>query len=247
MNSEEYLKLAEVERVHWYYAGKRELVRRWLMRTAALSETDLLLDCGAGTGLFADSMRQFCKVRVLDDHAESLAILRTRFASGEIIEGPATDIPLPAAAVDYVTALDVLEHIEDDRRAVEEIYRVLRPGGCVVVTVPALMMLWGYWDEALHHYRRYTAAELRALFPAHSWEIIHVNYTNVVVVPAVWMIRSWQRWRKPGAASRVEDKIPPRWLNRFLRMIFVHLGLVQGIRFPCGVSLLLVARKRTSP
>lgn len=247
MNADEYANLDRVERVHWYYAGKRELVRGWIQRAAGLSRGSLLLDCGAGTGLFAEGMRDVCGVRVLDDHAESLAILRTRFAADEIIEGTATNIPLPVAAADCITVLDVLEHIKDDQAAVREIHRVLRPGGCVVATVPAMMTLWGYWDTALHHHRRYTAAGLKALFAGQDWEIVHVNYTNVAVFPAVWLVRRWQRWRDSGANSRMEDRIPPAWLNRFLQGLFVRLGLVRGVRFPFGVSLLLVARKRVSP
>ena len=247
MNASEYSNLDRVERTHWYYAGKRELVRAWIRRAAGLSPKSLLLDCGAGTGLFAEGMRDVSQVRVLDDHAESLAILRTRFAPAEIIEGSATGIPLPAAAVDCVTILDVLEHIKDDQGAVREIQRVLRPGGCVVATVPALMTLWGYWDTALHHHRRYTADSLRALFAEGDWEIVHLNYTNVVAFPFVWFVRRWQRWRNSAANSRLEDKVPPAWLNGLLQWLFVRLGLVRGVRFHFGVSLLLVARKRVSP
>ncbi len=246
MNADEYSNLGRVEREHWYYAGKRELVRQWLERPGGISREGLLLDCGAGTGLFAEMMRSVCRVRVLDDHAESLAILRTRFSPDEVVEGSATAIPLPADAVDCITALDVLEHIADDRGAAAEIRRVLRPGGAVVVTVPAMMSLWGYWDEALHHHRRYNAQELRALFPDDAWEILHLNYTNVAVFPAVWAVRRGQRWRNPGTASRMEDMLPPTWLNTMLQGLFVRLGLVRGLKFPFGVSLLLVARKRIS-
>lgn len=246
MNTDEYTNLGRVEREHWYYAGKRELVRRWLQRTGAVGPDSVLLDCGAGTGLFAEEMRALCRVRVLDDHAESLALLRTRFAPEEIIEGSATSIPFAAPLVDIVTALDVLEHIANDHGAAAELGRVLRPGGIAVVTVPAMRSLWGYWDEALHHHRRYTAAELHALFPADGWEILHLNYTNVVVFPAVWLVRRWQRWRRTGAASRVEDRVPPAWLNGLLQRVFVQTGLWRRPRFPFGVSLLLVARKRVS-
>lgn len=247
MNAGEYSNLERVERLHWYYAGKRQLVRAWIQRVAGLGRGNILLDCGAGTGLFAQGLRDVCSVRVLDDHAESLAILRTRFAGEEIIEGTATNIPLPAAAVDGVTVLDVLEHIQDHEAAVREIHRVLRPGGCAVATVPAMMTLWGYWDTALHHQRRYTASELGALFADKDWEILHLNYTNVAVFPVVWLVRRWQRWRDPEGRSRMEDRIPPAWLNGFLQWLFVRLGLVRGVRFPFGVSLLLVARKRVSP
>jgi SAM-dependent methyltransferase len=185
-------------------------------------------------------------VRVLDDHAESLAILRTRFSAEEIIEGSATSIPFPTPSVDVVTALDVLEHIANDVGAAAELRRVLRPGGIAVVTVPAMMSLWGYWDVALHHHRRYTRKGLGALFPADTWEILHLNYTNVVVFPGVWLVRRCQRWFNPRGASRVEDMVPAAGLNRLLRWVFVQTGLWRGVPFPFGVSLLLVARKRIS-
>ena len=246
MNAAEYAKLAEVERTHWYYAGKRELVSRWLARCAALQPDGVLLDCGAGTGLFAETMRGRCRVRVLDDHAESLAYLRRRFGPEDIVEGAITRIPLPDGACDSVTALDVLEHVPDDAGAVAEMHRVLRPGGVAVVTVPALMALWSDWDVALHHQRRYRAVQLRALFGAEQWEILHWNYTNVIVFPAVWLVRRWQRWRKPAPGRRAEDHLPPPWINRLMQDLFVGLGMVRLVRFPFGVSLLLAARKRIS-
>lgn len=67
MDAAEYVKLAELEREHWYYAGKREFVRRWLLRTRPAQPDDVLLDCGAGTGLFAEEMSAHCRVMVLDD------------------------------------------------------------------------------------------------------------------------------------------------------------------------------------
>lgn len=244
MNAEEYANLERVEREHWYYAGKRELVARWLGRLGVVRPESILLDCGAGTGIFAAEMRGACAVRVLDDHAESLEILRRRFSASEIVEGTITRIPLPDAACDAVTALDVLEHVPDDVGGVAEMHRVLKPGGIALVTVPAMMSLWSDWDEVLHHQRRYHAPELRALFAPDRWEILHWNYTNVAVFPAVWLVRRWQRWRKPAAGQRAEDKLPPPWLNRILRRIYVGMAMSRAVRFPAGVSLLLVARKR---
>jgi SAM-dependent methyltransferase len=243
MNAAEYDNLELTEREHWYYAGKREVVHCWLERTAALSADQTLLDCGAGTGLFAEEMAVRCRVLVLDDHEESLRRLRQRFRPEQVLRVSAEGIPLADASVDAVTALDVLEHIESDRAAVREMARVLRPGGVAVVTVPAGMALWSDWDTSLHHYRRYSRKQLRNLFGSGDWEILHVNYTNVLVYPAVWGVRKWRAWFKPEAVSRTEDKIPPRWLNRLLRVLFVNMGRWR-IPFPFGVSLLLVARRR---
>jgi SAM-dependent methyltransferase len=248
MNADEYTNLDRVERTHWYYAGKRELVASWLARSGPLRQDQTLIDCGAGTGIFAAEMASRCRVLVLDDHEESIRILRTRFPEDRILRVSGTGVPLPASSVDYLTALDVLEHIENDRAAVAEFARILRPGGCAVMTVPASMALWSDWDVALHHYRRYDRRGLLALFPASDWEIVHVNYTNVVAFPAVWAIRQWRGLRKGRTASpathRTEDLVPPRPVNALLKSLFVGLGKLRGIRFPFGVSLILVARRK---
>jgi hypothetical protein len=111
------------------------------------------------------------------------------------------------------------------------------------------MALWSDWDVALHHFRRYHRAQLRALFPADAWEIVYVNYTNVVVYPAVWLVRKWRALRRllgwAGPAARTEDQLPPRWLNGLLRGLFVNLAAWR-LPFPFGVSLLLVARRRAN-
>ena len=243
MDAAEYANLERVEREHWYYAGKRELVAWWLRRSGALQRDTVLADCGAGTGRFALELACECQVRVVDDHAESLAILRTRFAADQVLPGACTQLPFAADSVDAITALDVLEHVEHDAAAVREFHRVLRPRGIAVITVPAAMALWSDWDVALHHFRRYNRAGLVALFPAADWEVEHVNYTNVVVFPLVWLVRKWRQWT--GAdGGRAEDALPPRWVNRLLQFIFVRTGRVAAVPFPFGVSLLLVARKR---
>jgi len=251
MDAAEYANIAALEAEHWYYAGKREFVRQWIERVRPPSPTDVLLDCGAGTGRFAEEMQALCRVMVLDDHEESLRILRTRFRADQILSLAGDRVPLPDGALEYVTALDVLEHVPDDAAVVQGFHRLLKPGGLAVVTVPASMALWSDWDVALHHFRRYNRPQLQALFPAADWDVVHVNYTNVLVYPAVWCVRKWRAFRGPapvatsanGAAVRSEDKIPPPWLNRFLRATFVGMARTR-IPYPFGVSLLLVARRR---
>jgi SAM-dependent methyltransferase len=244
MNAEEYANLERVEPKHWYYAGKRELVRRWIARVRPPQREDVLLDCGAGTGLFAKEMEADCRVMVLDDHEEALRILHTRFRPEQILSLAGDRVPLPDGSFEYVTALDVLEHVPDDVAVVQGFHRLLKPGGLAVVTVPASMALWSDWDEALHHYRRYHRAQLRALFPDSHWEVAQVNYSNVIVYPAVWLVRKWRRWFPlKHDASRSEDKLPPPFLNAVLRRIFVGLAMWR-VPFPFGVSLVLVARRR---
>lgn len=251
MDAAEYANLAAVEVDHWYYSGKRRFVRDWIRRVRPPEPDDVLLDCGAGTGLFAKEMETLCRVRVLDDHEEALRILRTRFQPEQVLSLAGDRVPLPDASLDYVTALDVLEHVPDDAAVVCGFHRLLKPGGLAVVTVPASMALWSDWDVALHHFRRYSRTQLCRLFPSAAWETVHVNYTNVVVYPAVWAVRKWRglqrrRGSPAGAARpRKEDVVPPPPLNALLREVFVRMAHWR-VPLPFGVSLLLVARKRSA-
>ncbi len=244
MDAAEYDNLARVEQNHWYYVGKRQFVRGWIERVRPPRRADRLLDCGAGTGIFAGEMASRCDVTVMDTFEESLRLLREKFPADRVITLENGEVPLPDGSIEYVTALDVLEHVPDDRAVVKGFARMLKPGGLAVVTVPASMALWSDWDVGLQHYRRYAQPELVNLFASSEWELVHANYTNVPVFPLIWLIRRWQRGRVSTAeAGRAEDKVPPAPLNALLRWQFVQLAMSR-VPMPFGVSLLAVARRR---
>ena len=244
MDAAEYTNLVRVEEKHWYYAGKRELVRRWLMRVGPPKLEETLLDCGAGTGRFAKEMETHCRVLVLDDHEESLRMLREHFAVDQVIALTNGDVPLPDASVDYITALDVLEHVEHDAAAVQGFHRLLKSDGLALVTVPAGMALWSDWDVSLHHFRRYSRQNLRAIFPDEQWEILYLNYTNILAYPVAWLLRRLRKNQPPSDANtRMEDSITASWLNTMLQRIFVGMAFWR-LPFPFGLSLILVARRR---
>jgi len=245
MELKEYANMERVEKGHWYNSAKREFVRRWIFKVDPPRKDDLLLDCGAGTGLFAKEMEAHCQVLVLDALEPALALLRQRFRPDQIIAMTGKDIPWPRESVNYLTALDVVEHIEDDVTAVWGFHRVLKPGGVAVITVPASMLLWSERDVSLHHYRRYSRKELLALFHKRDWEVLHINYTNSFAFLPALLLRKC-RGRKPQAEqeeSRTEFHIPPNWLNKLLKWIFVRTSMWH-FPMPFGLSLLLVVRKR---
>lgn len=249
MNTSEYAKLSAVEERHWFYSGKRAIVRHWLQRAGPLKASDLLVDCGAGTGRFVEEMTSVCRAIALDDHAESLLIARGKLGGDRVVEGRCTDLPFPDSSADAITALDVLEHVDRDDLAVKEFARVLKPGGLLAVTVPALPALWSDWDVVLHHHRRYTKRTLLALLSHPSFELLHWNYVNVAALPAVWLVRMVRKLRKGTATvagARAEDSIPPEPLNRLLRWLFVTFACQGFVHFPLGVGLLGVWRRAPS-
>jgi SAM-dependent methyltransferase len=247
MNPAEYANLADVEQRHWFYAGKRDLVRHWIRRFHPLEERHLLVDCGAGAGTFAAEMRSCCRVLAVDDHEEALAFARGKLGAERVCRGACDALPLADGSADVLTALDVLEHVREDRNAVEEFARVLKPGGLAVLTVPALMSLWSDWDEALLHFRRYSRRSLLALIPGDRFEILHSNYVNVAALPLVFLVRKCRALKRRlgwKTEARAEDAIPSRPVNALLRRLFVGLACQEWVRFPAGVGLLAVLRRR---
>lgn len=244
MNPAEYANLERVESTHWYYRGKREIILWWMRATGRLSPESRLADCGSGTGAFAAEMSRLCDVTAVDDHDESLELLRRRVGIQQVLQGSCTRLPLPDNSFDFVTALDVLEHVEDDHQAFRELLRITKPGGVILVTVPALMSLWSDWDVSLRHFRRYNRAGLRHLVSLPSVQLTHLNYMNFPAFPAVWLLRRLRRWLPASTASgRAEDRVPPGPLNVLLKFLFVRASCQKLIRWPFGVGLLAVLRK----
>lgn len=249
MNAEEYARLDRIDGQHWFYRGKRAIVRHWIDRYLALGHADLLIDGGCGTGTFLVEMATRCRVLGLDDHDESLALARPRVEAvgGRALRTTLERVDLPDGCATVVTLLDVLEHLDDDHGALAEVVRLVRPGGLVVITVPALRWLWSDWDVALHHRRRYSRGDLLRLIQHPGVEVLRCCYFNSALLPAIGLVRFWRRLQppKPGVA-RAEDRIPAPWLNETLYRLLTAPACWSWFRPPCGVSLLAVLRRRSN-
>jgi SAM-dependent methyltransferase len=247
MNADEYAKLEQVEQRHWFYRGKRAIVRYWIDRYLALRPDDVLVDGGTGTGTWPVEMSGRCRVIGLDQHDDSIAIARAPLekVGGRMLQTSLDRVDLPDGVAAVVTLLDVLEHLDDDMAALREMIRLVRPGGLVVITVPALRWLWSDWDVVLHHRRRYHQTYLLRLVRQPGVEVLHCGYINSVALLPILLIRGWRRWfpPKPGAA-RAEDRIPWGPVNSLLYSLFVVPARWRWFRPPAGVSLLAVLRKK---
>jgi ubiquinone/menaquinone biosynthesis C-methylase UbiE len=241
MDPHEYAALARVERRHWFYSGKREIVRYWIDRLAPLTASDVLVDVGAGTGLFAEEMTRRCCVIATDAENDAIKFIRER-AGILPVAASATSLPIVSDAAAALTALDVIEHLDDDAAALHEFVRVVRPGGIIVLTVPALPWLWSEWDEALHHRRRYTARSLNRVVSGLPAARLHLSYINTLALLPIVALRAARRAGVRLGSQRPEDVVPPEPLNSLLRLTFVRPALSR-LPMPAGVSLLCILRK----
>lgn len=248
MNPSEYERLERIDRQHWFYSGKRAIVRHWLSRYVKLSPGDLLVDAGMGTGIWLEEMAARCRAVGVDDHAESLRLARPRATNATgLLQARVDRLPLAGGCARAVTALDVVEHLEDDRAAIREMLRILRPDGVLALTVPALEWLWSDWDKTLHHYRRYSRKALRRAIEEAGGKILHCRAFNFAALPAIALTRGLRRFLPARPEQqRLEDRLPPEWLNRLLYELLVRPACWRTFDPVWGVSLLVLVQPAAS-
>jgi SAM-dependent methyltransferase len=245
MDAELYGLIREVEATHWWYAGRRQVVFDWLGRVVQRYAAPRLLDIGCGTGFnleaaIAIGLRDPVG---LDVSPRALGFCRARGLT-RLVQGDAAAPPFADASFDIVLALDLIEHVDDDRSALRGLHRVLRPGGRLIVFTPAFQFLWSAQDRVSHHYRRYTAAELRAKLHEAGYTIDKLSYANTLLFPLVWAGRL--ALKVSGKADEVssENDLHPAWMNRVLARVFSsERPMLRRVNFPFGVSLLAVAAR----
>lgn len=248
MNREEYEQMYRLEDTYWWFVARRDLLmgalRRFPPPRPVVGGTPRLLDVGCGTGGTLDRLRaEGLPVVGLDMEPLALSFCRER-GHRDLVQGSATALPFGEGTFAAAVAMDVLEHIPDDRAAAQEIARVLVPGGLLFATVPAYPSLWSGHDVALMHQRRYVAPGFKALLCGAGLELVHLTYTVSTIFPAVWLIRAGRRRFAASAAPKADVAHLPAIANKLLR---AGQGIENSVslrtRLPFGLSLLAVARK----
>ena len=152
--------MLEVDEHHWWYRGRRRIIRAELERLP-LRAGARVLDAGCGSGRTLDELADYGEVHGIELDPQAAEAARAR-RQGEVEVGRLEELPWDDATFDLITCLDVIEHTPDDRVTLAELRRVCKPGGWLLVTVPAYQALWSLHDDANHHYRRYERATLRS-------------------------------------------------------------------------------------
>jgi SAM-dependent methyltransferase len=232
---------ARLYREHWWWRA-REVVILDVLRSLRPNPGSSILDVGCGDAVSFPALSEFGTVRgievdenLLDPSGPFRERISTRPLGDRIYDDPSWRF-------DLITALDVIEHIDDDRAAVSSMVAMLRPGGLLVVTVPAFEVLWDEHDEINHHRRRYTATGLRKTLEGVGLDLLQVRY----LFRGLFIPKLLVRLVNAGRSRKVaQNAIPRPAINMTLRQLCVlENRLLQHVPVPFGTSVIGVARKR---
>ena len=250
MQQHTYAIMRRVEASHWWFVGRRQIIRSFLVRLvqdlkaqrSAPDEQSLnILDVGCGTGANLEMLSEFGKAEGVDVSAEALAFCEARGLE-KVKLGAAEALPYNDSSFDLVTGLDVVEHLDDDVGGLKEMWRVLRPDGRALLFVPAFMFLWGVQDDISNHRRRYTMKSLRSAVREAGFEIERATYVNISFFAPILLGRLFMR--ATGVKPESENNITIGFLNGALGKLFAaERGPLRYMNFPFGVSIICVARR----
>ncbi len=237
----------QAEQRHFWFRGLRRFAQQFLATAVGNRQNVRLLDCGCGTGANLRMLGEYGRAFGFDLSWSGLQYAHA-YGLGGIAHASATKIPFASAAFDVVTSFDVLYclHDNDEAAAVAEMFRVVKPGGYLIVNVAALAILRGNHSVFGQEVRRSTRRRLRRVLGGAGFEIVRITYTNATLFPLILAIRTAQRLM--GLASPEEAgtdiAVPPTPVNAVLAgMLALEGWALRFVNMPIGSSLFCLARK----
>lgn len=237
----------KAEHAHFWFHGFRQFVGPLVDEALAGRSEPLVLDCGCGTGNNLSMLSRRGRAFGFDITFLGLEFAQ-RYGHREVVQGSVTDVPFRSGQFDLLTSFDVLYALtpEQETAAVREMWRLLKPGGHVIINVAAFDALRGSHSVLGQERCRYTAARLRRALEPAGFEIRRLTYTNATLFPLILAVRTAQRLAGVTADENAEMDItvPSAPVNATLKAVLsVEARLLRSIDMPFGSSLLCLARK----
>lgn len=244
MQTHTYAIMNRVEDSHWWFVGRRAILEsfiRQIVEKARKPKSEIrILDVGCGTGANLEMLSDFGEAEGVDVSDEALEFCRAKNLRTH--KGLAENLPFENESFDLVTALDVVEHLDDDAAGLKEMCRVLRCGGKALIFVPAFMFLWGVQDVVSNHRIRYTKKQITERLRRAGFEIERATYANITFFAPILAGRTLMKLT--GIKPESENNVNVSALNPVLGKFFgAERFWLKNFNFPFGVSIVVIARK----
>jgi ubiquinone/menaquinone biosynthesis C-methylase UbiE len=238
------LKYHELEEKHWWFIGRRDIIFG-LIKDHRRDVEILEIGCSGGVLIEFLNKQGFLKLHGIDIDERAIEICRQRGIK-QVMVADAQETGFKEEQFDVLIASDVLEHIKDEDKALREWYRILKPGGTLIIFVPAFQFLWSNHDEVNRHFRRYSKSALVKILEKNSFKTEKVSYWNFSLFFPISLFRLFQKFlsanRKRASAQLYEfNTLINKTLEYILRL--ENNFLSTGINLPIGVSLFIIGRK----
>lgn len=242
MQQHTYEIMNRVEDKHWWFVGRRAILESFLQGIIEKSkiQNPRILDVGCGTGANLEMLANFGAAEGVDVSDDALEFCRQKGLKAH--KGLAEKLPFADESFDIVTALDVVEHLDDDVSGLKEMNRVLKSGGRTLVFVPAFMWLWGVQDDVSNHRIRYTKRQIVERLEKAGFEIERATYANWTFFAPILAGRTLMKLT--GIKPESENNVNVSALNGIFGKIFsAERFWLKNFDFPFGVSIVIVAKK----
>lgn len=237
--------MAEMAQTHWWYRTRRAWIRQLLDGRVAAGE--VAIDAGTGTAEVLDVLAELGAgpVAGTDFSLVALRHARRREPPPLVVRSMAEALPFADASAHTLVSLEVVEHLDDDLVAMAEYRRVLRPGGTLLITVPAYQWLWGVHDDRAAHRRRYSARQFRNVIRAAGFEIEHTTSYFSYLVPLAFLVRRTPLGRLTGDSEDEASSIHPIIDKLFEILGALERRIARRWSIPIGLSIAVIARRPT--
>ena len=244
MQQHTYAIMDRVEDKHWWFVGRRAILESFLRSIVGKihnsRSTLRILDVGCGTGANLEMLAQFGKAEGVDVSDDALDFCRRKGLT--VQKGLAETLPFDDESFDVTTALDVVEHLDDDIAGLQEMYRVTKRGGYSLVFVPAFMWLWGVQDDISNHRIRYTKKQIVERLKQAGFSIERATYANWTFFAPILAGRTLMKIT--GIKPESENNVNVSALNGLFGKLFAAERFwLRNFNFPIGVSIVVVAKK----
>lgn len=244
MQQHTYAIMDEVEGSHWWFVGRRAILESFLNTICSKLKTQnsrlRILDVGCGTGANIQMLSQYGEAEGVDVSDDALEFCRKKGL--KVQKGLAEALPFDDETFELTTALDVVEHLDDDIAGLKEMYRVTKRGGYSLIFVPAFMWLWGVQDDISNHRIRYTKSQIVERLRIAGYTVERSTFANWTFFAPILAGRTIMKLT--GIKPESENNITISGLNGIFGKLFSSERLwLRNFNFPFGVSIVVVAKK----